>query len=275
MKRLLYTALIGTALIATAACSTVDEPLHALVVEGYMADGEYPVVCLMQTVSPEQTGNTMADMVVRWGRVVLSDGSDSIILTGGPDKRYFPPYTYTTFEMQGHTGRSYTLAADYGDMRAKARCTIPEAVPIDSIVATAVSAKERQLMLYLTASPDSNQYFRVLARVRGVHSRLLPAFMGVAESGGKGGTLAIGVNRPKTINDTTDFVPTFSVGEEVEIALCHISREAYRFWLDYENMVAFSGSQFLAPSTPLSSNVQGGFGYFFGYGITRRLITIR
>lgn len=268
-------AILGVAL-TLGACTSSDETVHALVVEGFIADGEYPKICLMQTVSPEQTGNSLADMIVRWGRVSLSDGTDSLLLTGGPDKSYFPPYTYTTYEMQGRRGRTYSLEAEYDGMLVKASSTIPEPVPIDSVIIRPVhaGADEYRISLYLTARRDSNEYFRVMARVRGIHDRLLPAFMGVAESAGKGGALEIAVNRPKTAKDTTDYRPVFTAGETVEIALCTLEKEAYQFWLDYENAVAFSGSQFLAPATPLRSNIAGGYGCFFGYGMTRATLTL-
>lgn len=255
-------------------CAQSEDTIHALAVEGYIADGECPKICLMQTVSPETTGNSMAEMIVRWGRVSLSDGTDSLLLTGGPDKSYFPPFTYTTYDMEGHIGRTYRLEAEYKGMIVRAKTTIPRPVAIDSVTMSQAGQDAYRLTLYLTAKPDSSEYFRVMARVKGVHDRLLPAFMGIADSSGKGGVFEIAVNRPRTSKDSTIYEPTFATGETVEIALCTMEKDAYKFWLDYENAIAFSGSQFLAPSTPLRSNIEGGYGYFFGYGMTKTTVTI-
>lgn len=43
----------------------------------------------------------IADNLVRWGKVTVSDGDTAIVLTGGYDKRHFPPFLYKTYDMVG------------------------------------------------------------------------------------------------------------------------------------------------------------------------------
>jgi len=274
-NRLIPLSIILSATVAFAACVSSEPASPALVVEGYIADGDYPVVCLMQTVSPDRQ-MSFADMVVRWGKVSLSDGDTEVLLTGGPDNSFFPPFTYNSYDIMGRHGKAYLLKAEYQGKTVTASTVIPDTMAIDSITSSPAGhdGQRRQLMLHITPKGDGIGYYRILARVKDQHERLLPGFMGIAEDGGKPGHMSIAVNRPKTAMDSVDYLPTFLPGETVEVALCTMERQAYEFWLDYENAVAFSGSQFLAPATPLRSNVANGYGYFFGYGITRRIICV-
>lgn len=274
--RIIRTFIHASLIFAVSACGETETPISSLVVEGYISDGDYAKICLTQTISPDVAGTTLTDMIVRWGKVTLSDGEDSVILTGGPDHDFFPPYTYTTYDLNGQTGKSYTLTAEYGEMSVSARTTIPPAADIDSITVRHAGSdgSQRQLLLYPRVAPGTKEYYRILVRVKDSHDRLLPGFMGLAESSGTDTPVAIAVNRPKTSRDSCDYIPAFLPGEIVEVALCTMEKEAYDFWLDYENTVAFSGSQFLTPATPIRSNIAGGYGYFFGYGMTRRIIEI-
>lgn len=266
--------------ISISGCVERDEFDHRLVVEGFIADGEYPKICLMQTVDPNQEGMAPSDMVVRWGKISISDGEKTVVLTGGPDKNYFPPYTYTTLDMKGEVGKTYTLTAEYDGLKVSATTTIPTPVLIDSIVAvpSGSDGSRRRLSLYLTSenkggSGGSQEYYRILTRVRYIHTNLLPGFMGTADNAGESGVLSIPVNRPRTLRDTVGYQTDFLPHEELEIALCTMDRTAYDFWRDYDNAVAFGGSQFLTSSPKLRSNIEGGYGYFFGYGISRKYWT--
>ncbi len=276
MKPMKFPLILLALPLALSGCVEPDPAEQTLVVEGFIADGGYPTVCLMQTVDPTQQGASLADMVVRWGVVRISDGERTVMLTGGPDRNYFPPYTYTTYEMQGEVGRTYTLTAEYDGRQVTAVTRIPEPVAIDSVTAQpdGRDGSERRLDLWLTAKSDGPEYFRVMTRVRGVHTQLLPGFMGAGESGGADGLVKIPVNRPRTSRDTVDYRTSFLPGEQIEVALCTMDRDAYLFWRDYDNAVAFGGSQFLVPSSPLRGNIRGGYGYFHGYGMTRRILTV-
>lgn len=275
LKHIYGASLMLAVFIATCGCSDSQEFESALVVEGYIESGGYPVVCLMQTIDPLAEGNSMQDAIVRWGKVTLSDGDKTVILTGGPDKNFFPPYTYTTYDIMGEPGKEYILRADYLGMHVEAKTTIPAPVEIEDIVQIPEQQDKVRLEVQLISDGKSEEFYRVLTRVRDDNVRLLPGFMGTGTNNGESGLVTIPANRPKSSLDTCEYISSFIPGEQVEVALCSITRDAYEFWRDYDNAVAFGGSQFLSPSTPIRSNIQGGYGYFFGYGISRRYITIQ
>lgn len=121
--------------LLAAACLPPDEadPSPALVVEGWIDSDGYPVVMLTRTVSPAHAEASLSDLVVRWGRVSLSDGDTTLLLTGAVNSDYFPPFVYRSYALRGQPGRTYTLQADYGDLHVSSQCTMPAPIPIDSI----------------------------------------------------------------------------------------------------------------------------------------------
>ena len=100
----------SVAVVMTVACSDygIDEKEASvkLVVEGHIDSGGYPVVILTASASPAEGNIAISDKLIRWGKVTISDGDTTIIMTGGPNKKYFPPYTYSTFRMKGKPGSS-------------------------------------------------------------------------------------------------------------------------------------------------------------------------
>ena len=93
----------------TACMEEEDAELQTqLVVEGWIEDGGYPVVLLGETHAIDAGMQNIENYIVRWGKVTISDGTDSVVLTGGYDNDFFPPYKYTTFKMTGQAGKTYT-----------------------------------------------------------------------------------------------------------------------------------------------------------------------
>ena len=97
MKKLLYYILSLFALCIIACDDsdlTVDTP-QSLVVEGWIENGEFPVVIVTKTFPVSTEYQSMADLsdyLVRWAKITVSDGEKSVVLTGLYDESYYPPY---------------------------------------------------------------------------------------------------------------------------------------------------------------------------------------
>ena len=73
-----------------------------LVVEGWIEDNRPPVVILSKTLTLSDKYQSLTDLkdyIVTWAKVSVSDGVDTVVLTGKYDPEYFPPYVYTTGRM--------------------------------------------------------------------------------------------------------------------------------------------------------------------------------
>lgn len=112
-----------------------DEFQERLVVEGYIEEGEYPIVMLTtnKPLGTESSVETVKDMIIRWAKVVVSDGETEDILIGRIDENYFPPFIYKGTKIKGEAGKTYQLKVIYAQYELTAQTTIPPSVPIDNI----------------------------------------------------------------------------------------------------------------------------------------------
>lgn len=269
--------IIAVIICSLTVCSCTDEPPAAeprLVVEGWIDSDGYPVVILTSTAIPSQDGGDLMDNMIRWGKVSISDGTETVILTGGPDNQYFPPYTYRTYRMQGRVGKTYTIEAEYADMKCHASSTLLPPPAIDSITLHPIEDNPPfyAATLYMTSTGEG--CYRIFTRVLNSETRHYPALMGTFRTGAAGERVSIPVFRGKHATDTVKFAPQFLPGEVVDVMVCHIDPAAYDFWTDYDNTVTFGGGMFSGTPDGLRSNITGGYGLWSARGVTRRTLRV-
>jgi len=277
MKRLLP-VLIALLSLLYWSCddSAPDAPVGRPVIEGWISSGGYPVVMFTSAIVPSQSGGKLSEMVIRWGKVTISDGTDTVILTGGMNKEFFPPYRYYTFNMKGVPGRTYTVVADIDGLHAEARCRMPEPTEIVNIGFSPVEGNDslRSATLSFTAPPDCPAYYVVEMRDSRRWERTYPAMLGTVEARNPGEEISVPIYKPKLDIDSGVFVPQFIRGERIEVSLCRIEKEVYDFWQRYGNDVLFGGSIFVGTSQSLEGNIDGGLGVWSAKGVSVRYVEV-
>lgn len=260
------------AVISVSACTEEEEIIAPqLVVEGWIEDGEYPVVLLGQTL---QAGNTtqesLKDYIVRWGKVTLSDGETSIVLTGGYDKHYLPPYKYTTYKMKGEAGKTYTLTAEYQGHRATAVTTVPHPVKLDSIKPIPCAGDTLYyIQAYFKDPPTEPNRYALFSRRVGKDDTFLLSFWGVLTDEGMSFPAVANVYRGNDIYAAIQQENKniyFRKGDVVQVKLSQIDEASYLFWQSYSNQNNFGSNLFFPYHQNLKSNINGGKGYWCGYG---------
>ena len=242
-----------------------------LVVEGWIDSGQYPVVKLTRTVSvgsEYQSTDNLEDCVEQWARVTVSDGGREVTLIGHRDDSHFPPYVYTTSDMLGVPGRTYTLTVDCLDgTHAEAQTTIPQPAAIDSFAIERVSVADtlRQVYAYMRDDGTKDGGYKLFTYVYGEEKGFMSAYLGISAADRLPDGRRMAVSRGRQ-NLTSDFTPYFAVGDTVMVKLARIDETAYRFWRDFEDMVTLSRNPFFPVTNNLHSNITGGLGYWFGYG---------
>ena len=135
MENFKYIVLLSCFLLV--ACQ--EEADHTrMVVEGWIDEGKHPIVLVHKSYSlhaenaPDSTTLTdvIAGQMVLFGRVAISDGIDTVVLTGKVDTNYMPPYIYTTVFMRGEAGKTYHLLATDHGFEVSATTTIPYEKPV-------------------------------------------------------------------------------------------------------------------------------------------------
>jgi len=74
--------------------------------------------------------------------------------------------------------------------------------------------------------------------------------------------------------DLYPYTSYFSQSDVVNVKLARMDSVSYRIWRSYTEHMSLSNLMFLAPSSDLETNVQGGYGYWCGYNAVRKQIVI-
>ncbi len=256
-----------------------DNIPSALVVEGWIDNGDFPVVKLTRTVpiSGYVQLDSLASYIEEWAKVTISDGSRTVVMMARRNDDYFPPYTYTTTEMRGETGKTYTLTVDCPDgTHAEAVTTIPPVAVVDSFATERVERADtlRQLYAYVHDDRSEEAYYKVFVADSTVGNVMMSSDMGITETSLLPADGKIAVNRGYT-NLMKDYIPFFAEGLSVRVKIVRMDEVAYRFWRGYDDLLSLSRNPLFPVVNNLSSNVDGALGYWFGYGATYHELIIR
>lgn len=276
--RTIHLSAILTVLTLTAASCGEDvdsaQDTRQLVIDGFVDSDGTPEVLLTLSANPVQETN-IKDHVVRWGKVTLSDGVDTVILTGRTNPNRVPPYTYYASGMRGVPGRCYTVTAEYAGRTAHAVCRMPYPTPIDEITFTPIETDSTAMrgQLTFTAPPDCPAYYRVYTRIEGVDSTYYPSKMGTVMAATPGQKLTIPIYRgTQVVAGNPDERLSFTRHAKVGVKLCRITPEAFAFYREFDNLITFGGGVFLTIHTPLPTNIRGSLGIWSAQGTSRCIV---
>lgn len=269
---------ITTALIFIYSCSSDTPSMPPTpVIDGWFDSDGHPVVIFTVTISPEGESGTLDDKMVQWGRVAITDGSDTAVMTSGLAEGLFPPHRYYTTSIIGEPGKTYTIIADYRTMHATATAFMPHPTPIDSISMRPVEGNDtlRSLDLHFTAPEDVPAYYYVTVSNADNDSRALPAMLGNTAALIAGEHIQIPIFMPKDRINTEHYEAQPVVGDRLTINLNRVEKPVYDFWRDFDNMIMFGNSQFISSTASLSSNINGGFGIWSPQGSSSIRVAVK
>lgn len=244
------------------------------VIEGYICTDETPRVIFSSSVVPNTSGN-VADAVVNWGKVTISDGDTTIIMTGRSDDTYTPPFVYYTFDMTGTPGKTYSILAEFKDLKAHSAVKMPYPVEIDSITLTPTDIDTlRSATLHFTSPAETPSYFYISMKKTGRGSRMLPCMMGTIKTDLPNAHYSLPLLPPRVKIDSTRYISQLIVGEKWTVSLNRTESRVFNFWKAYDDMVMFSSSPFISTTESLPTNITGGFGIWSVEGSSKRNLTV-
>lgn len=253
-----------------------------IVVEGWIEEGEFPIVQLMHSIPitfEYQSFDSLGKYMERWAKVTISDGSNEVVLVGKPDRRYMPPFLYTTTDMRGERGKTYRLTVEYGNGgHAEATTSIPAKATLDTIWIESVASSDTlfQLRGRITAEPPGSgeQYYKLFSTIGVMSRQYLSSYLGVMSSSMLGSSREVPINKGRN-NLTTDlFTPYYTHGDTVFVKIARLDKTAYDFWHSFEDMATLSRNPLFPMNDNLTTNISGGLGYWFGYGSSTYSIVI-
>lgn len=263
-------------ILAIAGCGVEDVRIPpALAIEGWIDSDGYPVVVLTKALSPSTDPVEVGETLVRWGRVTISDGEHTEVMTGGMDPDIFPPYSYKSFKIKGEVGKEYTVHASYDGMELTASSVILPPARIDTVIFRTMSDSLCSATLTFSTPTDADSCrLVVLTRMRGKEHRHYPSLLGALSTRG-GETMSVPVFRGKHKDTGETYEPYFHKGDTLDLILARVDEDVYSFWDAYQNEVYFGNNIFLSSGSSLPGNARGGYGVFSARGIARRIMVVK
>ncbi len=279
MKRGLWFLL--TILLLLVSCDDHEDDynlLPALMIEGWIEDGGFPVVMLTKSLPISEEYRSVVkeeDMLIRWAKVSISDGDTTVVLTGLFHNGYFPPFIYTTGDLRGKCGRTYTLRVEYDDYLATATATIPPSPTLDSFKIEKVGNSDtlRMITACFTDDPTVKNYYQFFSRTGGENRQFLASYLGSIDDAVLNGYAEIPVYQGHSLRKS--YSPYFSINDTVAIKFTQVDEATFHFWDEYTKAQTLSTNFFFSSSAQIHSNIQGGFGFWGAYGSTTYYFLMR
>ena len=278
-RRILY-GLCVIALCISCQEEVQQELEDTIVVEGWIEAGGSPVVMLSRafvvTTAEEADGDQ--SFVLPWGKVTVSDGVNSAVLTGDYDERYFPPFRYSTSKIRGVPGGTYRLTIEYNGRVLTAQTTIPMPASLESLE---VSPCEHIDSVYqITANfeddPATKDYYLFLTRIYNREERFYPALLGTIDDA----TLAehnrhvVYAGMHRLTSEKNAYGPYFLDTDSVQIKFARIDETTYKIHKAYEELMILANNPLFASDVSLPTNIEGGLGFWCGYAATKYNVVI-
>lgn len=275
MKKYIFSSLL--CLVCLSSCLSdweVDNDDPQLVVEAWIANGQAPVVQLTSSleVTTHRNEFTAADVEVHWGLVTMSDGERTVVLHGRADKNYMTGYIFTTGEMFGEEGKTYTLHIEAKGHVADATTTIPPTTPIDSLrfieTSRSDTAINYHLHAYFTDNPAQHNYYKLFTRDDDKRQgTFLSNHLQVFDDVTLGEHVDVLLLRGRSILTNSLTAKTdYQSGDVVTVMLAQIDSTSYNIWSDIEHQSSLANFPIFTPQQTPRYNVKGAIGYFCGYG---------
>lgn len=273
-------AFASAVILAAASCNTgieTDYP-QTLVVEGNIDSDGYPTVMVSKSISPgNQSEIGIEEALIRFAKVTISVDGKEYIMTGTYDKNYFPPFVYKNFDIKGIPGKTYHIKVEWQGNIAEASCLMPSAPAIQDVETKEIAGNDTLRQMSVTVIPeDSVSFYHIRTGIKHKISVALPAFTGAVKVEGKQ-PVKIPIFAPKTSfrTDKSKFTPQFRVGDTVLVKVCHVTKEVYEFWHDYDNNLTFGGSPLVSANNNLLGNVQNAYGVFSASGTAQAIVIVK
>lgn len=255
-----------------------------IVVEGWIESGSAPVVLLTKSFIVE-TGKELnektdeeASVVLPWGKVTVSDGTKSVILTGDYDERYFPPYIYSTSRMEGVPGGTYTLNIEYGNRIVTAQTTIPMPDSLEALTVTPCEGVDSmyQITAFYDDNLDTKDYYMFFTRIFNRETRFYPSFLSVTDDE------RLAIHNKQVVQPGMHFFtsnqhkyrPYYHAKDSVQIKFAKINEATYEIHKAYNEIISLSSNPVFPSDVSVPTNIQGGLGFWCGYAVTKYNVVI-
>jgi len=250
-----------------------------LVVEGWIENGKKAEIILSHSAPYFSSidSNSILQFAESHAKVTLFSDTENEILTLRPNQSYFPPLVYTSVDMEGEWGKSYSvqviLTNQYTGIKdtVTGTTTIPKPVELDSVWYESDTDLDTKghLWIRLTDDPSVKNYYRLMYKRKGKDIRYVSTNISVfSDVLINGKTVDMGFLRGFSSLIDAKNENYFETGDTVSVRFCTIDKAQFEFWNVYQSKVMASANPLATSNNQLKSNIRGGLGIWTGYGAT-------
>jgi hypothetical protein len=267
----------------------IDLPIdqNLIVIEGHIENGSAPRVLVTRNRGffdefPANLEDFIEQFVIQDAQVNISDGIKTVQLQFVIDPFNYPFVYYTSQDIKGEAGKTYTLSILAEGRSINAVTTIPEPVALDSIYFKLnIFDKDEDSLGFVFArlsDPDTlGNGYRVYSK-RNSETGYFPV-QGSAFNDEfiNGLTIEFFNQQSEKPFSQDSFIREdfyYSLGDTAYMKFCSIGWKEVEFFRTYEAARSSNGNPFSAP-TLIKSNVNGGLGIWFGIGASYDTLIIK
>lgn len=261
-------------------CEEINDPKPdgtlPLVVEGWIEDGESPLVIVTRALDLTIDIDSIGDITEKWGRVTIYDNENPYILTGRLNKNYTPAFVFTSTRLKGKVGHTYRLVIESENETVEAISSMPSSPSIQSL--QAIKVEDSDSLYYINArikDIDKEGFYKFFAQSYNRETRFYPTFLGTFSGEDYNENEGFDINRGIHSGYSDEESGHYYVsGDIVTVKLCRLESGIFDFWKAYDQSVALSQNLFFTFDQSCPTNIVGGKGYFAAYGISTHVIRI-
>lgn len=240
------------------------------VVEGWIENGQYPHVILTHNLPffTSVDSAQLSEIIIRYAKVSVSDGTQTEVLTGKKDSDYFPSFIYKGSELKGEVGKTYTLTIEYAGFVLTSETLIPKPTPLANIwfVSKGTDVENQQLNIKFNDEGAEKNYYKLYTKLNS-DKRFIPTLLSNQDDKTfNGKELTLQVNRGPVNNLTIRNEPYFKQGDTVFVKFSSMPKEGFDFWSTFQDEVLNSSNPLIGSTGKIKSNIKGqGIGIWCGY----------
>ena len=259
----------------------LPQPDAKLVVEGWIENGEYPVVIITRNSSyfaPIDTNFLMDSLFITNALVIVSDGFQNDTLQPMLDIAAFqhaawPIFYYKGSKFKGVENGQYSLYIEAEGEVITGNASILTAVSFDSLWWMPEAGTGDSLGFIHAIVNDNGaekNYYRIFSKRLGIDYNFIPIMESIYDDVFFNGlTFEYEIMRGEMSYEDEDLFDKpefgkFKRGDTVVVKLSSINKSHYDFWRTLEEDVLMGGNPFTNPVT-IRHNVEGALGVFGGY----------
>lgn len=260
-----------------------------MVVEGYIENGEYPMVILTRTISYFNNFSVdtfLQKVLIQDAKVrVYSNKGEEELLTFQMDMRSPLGFAYVGKTLIGEIGTNYRLEIEWENNTYHAQTSILEPFSLDSILLNTAGIEfdsSATLRVFFTDDKNKKDYYQFFVKVSSPRLRdrywvtTIPVVFDDVPFNGRAFHLDIFRANPSQFlvagmshdEQAEYYSMNFKPGDTVILKYAKMDYPSYQYWSSASSDISFGQNPFISP-TPIKSNIEGKnvLGVWCGYAM--------